>query len=551
MTGHDDRDVDERSDERSRNVSVVDVPRAGRREWVGLAVLALPTLLLSLDVSVLYLALPHLAADLRPSSTQQLWIMDIYGFMLAGFLVTMGTLGDRIGRRRLLLTGAAAFGTASAVAAYATSPEMLIATRALLGVAGATLAPSTLALISNMFRDPRQRGAAIAVWVSCFMGGTAIGPLVGGLLLERFWWGSVFLLGVPVMVLLLLAGPRLLPEYRNTEAGRLDLASVALSLGAILPVIYGLKELATNGVEPGPVAAMVAGVAVGLVFVRRQHTLPSPLLDLRLFANRSFSVALGVSLLVGATMGGAFLFVNQYLQLVAGLSPLRTGLWLVPPALAMIAASMAAPAIARRVRPGTVMAAGLAVAAVGFGLLSRVGSAGGPAIVVTGMAIAQLGVGPMVALGYGMVVGSAPPERAGSASAMGETSGELGIALGVAVLGSVGTAVYRGQLAAHLPAGVPVAAAQAAREGIAGAVSAAQHLPGQVGAVLLGPAGEAFTSGLHAVVGVGAAVFVALAILAASVLHHVPPSGQTPTDPTPAATPTTDHPKKTPAHATR
>src|SRR6266498_555359 len=318
MTGHDDRDVDERSDERSRNVSVVDVPRAGRREWVGLAVLALPTLLLSLDVSVLYLALPHLAADLRPSGTQQLWIMDIYGFMLAGFLGTMGTLGDRIGRKRLLLVGAAAFGVASGVAAYATSPGMLIATRALLGVAGATLAPSTLALISNMFRDARQRGTAIAVWVSCFMGGTAIGPLVGGLLLERFWWGSAFLLGVPVMVLLLVTGPVLLPEYRNPQAGRLDLASVALSLAAILLVIYGLKELATNGVEPVPIAAVVAGVAVGGGFVRRQHTLPSPLLDLHLFANRSFSAALGVSLLVGATMGGAFLFVNQYLQLVVG-----------------------------------------------------------------------------------------------------------------------------------------------------------------------------------------------------------------------------------------
>ncbi len=533
-------------------MTVVDVPRAGRREWVGLAVLALPTLLLSLDVSVLYLALPHLAADLRPSGTQQLWIMDIYGFMLAGFLVTMGTLGDRIGRKRLLLVGAAAFGVASGVAAYATSPGMLIATRALLGVAGATLAPSTLALISNMFRDARQRGTAIAVWVSCFMGGTAIGPLVGGLLLERFWWGSAFLLGVPVMVLLLVTGPVLLPEYRNPQAGRLDLASVALSLAAILPVIYGLKELATNGVEPVPIAAVVAGVAVGGVFVRRQHTLPSPLLDLHLFANRSFSAALGVSLLVGATMGGAFLFVNQYLQLVVGLSPLRTGLWLVLPALAMIAASIVAPAIARQVRPGTVMAAGLAVAAVGLGLLGRAGGAGSLAVVVAGIAIAQVGVGPMVALGYGLVIGSAPPERAGSASAMGETSGELGIALGVATLGSLGTAVYRGQLAAHLPATVPAAAAQAVREGIAGAAAAAQHLPGQLGAALLDAARDAFTSGLHAVAGVGAVVFVALAILAASLLRHVPPTGQAPTgqpDAVQAAAPTAHHLKGESPHA--
>jgi DHA2 family multidrug resistance protein-like MFS transporter len=493
-------------------------------------VLALPSLLLSLDVSVLYLALPHLAADLRPSGTQQLWVMDIYGFMLAGFLVTMGTLGDRIGRRRLLLVGAAAFAVASVVAAYSVSPGMLIAARALLGVAGATLAPSTLALISNMFHDTRQRGMAIAVWVSCFMGGTAVGPLVGGLLLQRFWWGSAFLLGVPVMVLLLTAGPALLPEYRNPQAGRLDLASVALSLAALLPVIYGLKELATSGAEPVPVAAVVAGVALGVVFVRRQHTLPSPLLDLRLFASRSFSAALGISLLVGATMGGVFLFANQYLQLVAGLSPLRTGLWLVLPALAMITASMMAPVIARRVRPGTVMAAGLALAAVGLGLLGRASAAGGLGVVVAGIAIAQVGVSPMVALGYGLVVGAAPPERAGSASAMGETSGELGIALGVATLGSVGTAVYRDQLTARLPGEVPAAAAQAAREGIAGAVSVAHHLPGQLAGALVDAARAAFTSGLHTVAAVGAVVFLALAILAAGVLRHVRPTGQAPTD---------------------
>src|SRR5690242_6635957 len=221
--------------------------RATRREWTGLAVLALPTLLLSLDVSVLYLALPKLSASLGADSTQQLWILDIYSFMLAGFLVTMGTLGDRIGRRRLLLIGGTAFGAASVLAAYSTSPGMLIATRAVLGVAGATLAPSTMALIRNMFRDPRQMGVAIGVWFSCFMGGMALGPLVGGLLLDHFWWGSAFLLGVPVMLLLVAVGPWLLPEYRDENAGKLDLVSVALSLAAILPVIYGLKALARDG----------------------------------------------------------------------------------------------------------------------------------------------------------------------------------------------------------------------------------------------------------------------------------------------------------------
>ena len=270
--------------------------RAGRRQWIGLGVLALPTLLLALDMSVLYLALPHLAADLAPSSTQLLWIMDIYGFMIAGFLVTMGTLGDRIGRRRLLLIGAAAFGAASVFAAYSSSAEMLIAARTLLGVAGATLMPSTLALISNMFKDPKQRAVAIAVWMSCFMGGTAIGPVVGGVMLQVFWWGSVFLIGVPVMVVLLVASPLLLPEYRDRSAGRLDLASVALSLATILPIIYGLKELAKDGLAVGPLAAIAAGAVVGVVFLRRQRRLDDPMLDLTLFQNRSFSAGLGVML---------------------------------------------------------------------------------------------------------------------------------------------------------------------------------------------------------------------------------------------------------------
>src|SRR5262245_6477433 len=247
--------------------------RAGRREWIGLAVLALPTLLLSLDMSVLHMAVPHMAADLRPSSTELLWIIDIYGFMIAGFLVTMGTLGDRIGRRKLLMVGGAAFGLGSIAAAFATSPAMLIGARAVLGVAGATLMPSTLALISNMFRDPRQRGTAIAIWMSCFMGGMVVGPVVGGLLLSVAWWGSVFLLGVPVMVLLLIAAPKLLPEYRDEHAGRLDLASVALSLGAILPVVFALKEIAKDGLSLTTVAVLLAGLCVGTAFVRRQRRL--------------------------------------------------------------------------------------------------------------------------------------------------------------------------------------------------------------------------------------------------------------------------------------
>nr|WP_216853575.1 MFS transporter [Phytoactinopolyspora halotolerans] len=486
--------------------------RAGRKEWIGLAVLALPTLLLSLDMSVLYLALPHLTADLQPSSSQMLWIMDIYGFMVAGFLITMGTLGDRIGRRRLLLIGATAFSAASVLAAYSSSAEMLIATRTIMGIAGATLMPSTLALISNMFTNPKQRGTAIAVWISCFMGGTAIGPLVGGIMLEWFWWGSVFLLGVPVMVLLLVTGPALLPEFRDGTAGRLDLASVGLSLATILPIIYGVKELAKGDGATTALVSVCIGVAVGVVFVRRQLRLSDPLLDLRLFGNKTFTAALGTMLVGAFFMGGMFLFISQYLQLVNGLSPLGAGAWLVPPSVGMIAGTMLAPSLAQRIGQWRVIGGGMVVTGVGFAILTQVSATGGPLLLVVGMAVATVGLGPGAALVTDIVVGSAPPEKAGSASSMSETSGEFGIATGVAVLGSLGTALYRGQV--EVPEGAPAEVADATRDTLAGAVSAADHLPADLVGQLLGPAREAFTDGLNTVAAMGGVAIALFGIIA-------------------------------------
>ncbi|NED94920.1 MFS transporter [Phytoactinopolyspora alkaliphila] len=486
--------------------------RAGRKEWIGLAVLALPTLLLSLDMSVLYLAVPHLAADLQPSSSQLLWIMDIYGFMIAGFLITMGTLGDRIGRRRLLLIGAAAFSVASVVAAYSTSAEMLILARTALGIAGATLMPSTLALISNMFTDPKQRSSAIAVWISCFMGGTAIGPVVGGVMLQSFWWGSAFLLGVPVMVVLLVAGPLLLPEFRDSAAGKLDLRSVALSLATILPVIYGLKELAKDGMNGTSAGTIAAGVLIGVVFVRRQLRLTAPLLDLRLFTNRTFTAALGTMLVGAFFMGGMFLFIAQYLQLVNGLSPLEAGLWSVPPAVGMIIGTMAATHVAQRVGTWQVIGGGMLITAVGFAVITQVDATGGPALVVIGMMFATVGLGPGAALVTDIVVGSVPPERAGSAASASETSGEFGIAMGVAVMGSLGTAIYRSGL--DIPAGTPADVAIAAEDTLAGAVAVAEQLPGELAQQLLVPAREAFTDGLNLVAGLGGAAIAAFAVVA-------------------------------------
>ena len=502
-------------------MNAVTTPRAGRREWVGLAVIALPCLLYSMDLTVLFLAVPHLSAALQPSSTQLLWITDIYGFLLAGSLITMGTLGDRIGRRRLLLAGAAAFGAASILAAFSTSPGMLIAARALLGVAGATLAPSTLSLLRTMFDDPRQRTVAISVWITSFSAGAAIGPLLGGVLLERYWWGSVFLLAVPVMALLLVVGPLLLPEYRDPSAGRLDLGSAGLSLAAVLLVIWGLKQLAQDGPGWPPTLSILAGLAVGVVFVRRQQTLADPLLDLSLFRSPAFSAALTANILDFFVAFAALLFIAQYLQLVVGLSPLQAGLWMLPSSLGFIVGSLLTPLLVRRARPALVMAAGMVLAAVGFGLLTQLDPAAGLAVLVAGSVAFSLGSAPMTTLATDLMVGTAPPERAGAASGISETSSEFGGALGIAVLGSIGSAVYRGQMTDAVPAAVPGEAAAAARDTLGGAVAAANQLPDQLGAALLDTAREAFTHGLQLTFAISATVAIGIAVLVATRLRHL------------------------------
>ncbi|MDQ5816721.1 MAG: MFS transporter [Actinomycetota bacterium] len=496
-------------------------PRASRKEWIGLAVIAVACLLYVMDLSVLYLAVPSLTRDLEPSSSQLLWITDIYGFLVAGFLITMGTLGDRIGRRRVLLTGAAAFGAASILAAFSTSAEMLIGARALLGVAGATVAPSTLSLIRNMFLDPHQRTVAIGVWGTSFAAGGAIGPLVGGGLLEFFWWGSVFLINVPVMTLLLVLGPRLLPEFRDPAAGRLDLTSAAMSLAAVLSVIYGLKQIAQDGLAWSAALCIAAGLAVGVAFVRRQTTLEDPLIDLELFRVPKFSVSVASNALTGFVVFGMFLYIAQYLQLVLGLSPLQAGLWTLPSSVGVIAGSMMAPVIGRWVRPAFAVAGGLVMAALGFGILTQVDATAGLPLVVTGSVVFSLGLGPVFILATDLILGTAPPERAGAASAISETGAEFGGALGIALLGSVGAAVYRSEVTEAIPDGVPPAAQEAARDTLGGALAAAQQLPDQIGQKLVDAAHVAFTDGLHLTAAIGAVIALVIASLVAILLRDV------------------------------
>jgi MFS transporter, DHA2 family, multidrug resistance protein len=507
-------------------MTTAETHRAGRREWIGLAVIALPCLLYSMDLTVLYLAVPSLTAELEPSSTELLWITDVYGFFLAGFLITMGTLGDRVGRRRLLLIGAAAFGVGSVLAAFSTSVEMLIVARALLGVAAATLAPSTLSLIRNMFLDPGQRTFAIGVWATSFSVGAALGPLLGGVLLEFFWWGSVFLLAVPVMLLLLALGPRLLPEFRDPDAGRLDLVSAGLSIVAVLAVIFGLKEIAANGLQSTALGSIVLGLAVGAVFVRRQQTLADPLIDLHLFRSHTFSASLAANTMSIAITFGIFLFIAQYLQLVLGYSPLEAGLWTVPSAGGFIAGSMLAPVLVRIARPAYVVAGGLAFAAAGLGLLTQVEPDSSVALIVTGSVVIALGVAPPVTLGTDLVVGCVPPQRAGVASGISETGAELGGALGIALLGSIGLAVYRSEIADAVPRGVPADASATAEDTLGGATEAVETLPGHVGERLLDAAREAFTQGLQVAAVTGAAVAVATAVLAVVFLRPLRPSGE-------------------------
>ena len=482
-------------------------PRATPREWAGLGVLALALLLLAVDATVLDLAVPAISADLAPSTPQLLWIIDVYSFVLAGLLVVMGNLGDRIGRRRLLLIGAVGFGVASALAAWAVSPEMLIAARVLQGVAGATLMPATLGLIRSMFQDARQRTMAIGVWSAMAGGGAAAGPLVGGWLLEHFWWGSVFLVNLPVMLVLLALAPLLIPESRDPNPGRFDALSALLSMLALVPVVYAVKETAAHGPTVSALLVGLIGVISAVLFVRRQRRLTDPMLDLRLFALPRFRVAVFTNLLAVFALAGVLFFGSQYLQLVLGRTPLQAGLLMLPGLAASVLGSLAAALLVRRWRATVVLAGALIVTALGTAAFLAVDVVSGAEAFVLGFVGIGLGAGVAMTVAADLVVGSAPAERAGAAAAISETAYETGLALGVALLGSTVMAIFRRGLDLSL---LPDDAVATASGSLSGAVEVAADLPAAVAQEFLSSANQAFVSGIHlTVVGIVAVLLFA------------------------------------------
>ncbi|MCF2532205.1 MFS transporter [Yinghuangia soli] len=487
-----------------------------RPAWPGLAVLMLPTFIVAMDTTALLLALPRLGTDLGATAVEQLWISDSYGFMVAGTVVAMGTLGDRIGRRRLLLAGAAAFAALSVAAAFTTDPGSLIAVRALLGIAGATLAPATLGLIIEMFPDPRKRGKAVALWAACQFTGGALGPVVAGILLQHFWWGAVFLAAVPAMAVLLAAGPVLLPASRGDRTAALGLPDVALSLAAVLLTVHGIKQAAVHGTTADtprqflvPALALAAGAVLGGIFARRQLRARTPLLDLRLLRDRPSAAVLAALVGAGIALAGTGLLVTQYLQNVHGRTPAATALLFAPVGLGVAAGTLAAPALARRMPPATAIAGGLALSAAGGLLLAATGTARGTAdllLIVTAATVLALGTGPLFALGTGLVVGSVPPERAGSAAAVSETGNYIGGSLGFALLGTLAAAIYRERT-------------DGSSESPAAAAAASRDLPADEAARLLNAAHDACTAGMRATGLVCAAVLAALAVLVTAAMR--------------------------------
>ncbi len=478
--------------------------------WLALAVLMLPVLLIAIDNTVLAFALPAIAEQFRPSAPTQLWIIDVYSLVLAALLVAMGSLGDRIGRRRLLMFGATGFAVASVGAAFAPNAEMLVAARALLGVFGAMLMPSTLSLIRNIFTDASARRLAIAIWASCFTAGSALGPIVGGALLQHFHWGAVFLVAVPLLLPLLVLLPRLVPESRDPHPGPLDLISVGLSLLAMLPLVWAIKAVAHDGLSTTAIAAATLAVAAAVVFVRRQNRSETPMLDMALFSYGPFSSSILANFLSIVGLIGFLFFTSQHLQLVLGLSPLAAGLVTLPGAIVSMIAGLYVVRLARRFAPQTLIVAGLILVSAGFLLILLFRHDLSVGAVIVSFVVLELGVGVSQTISNDTIVASVPAAKAGAASAVSETAYELGAVVGTATLGTIFSAFYRSNI--ELTGGLTGEQSADARESIAGAVSVAGDLPPALANPLLESARAAFDSGIAPTSLIAAALTLTAAI---------------------------------------
>ena len=491
------------------------------RSWLALGVLTLGVLLIGVDGTVLAVATPFISMELGATATQMLWIGDIFSFVLAGLLVTMGSVGDRIGHKRLLLCGTTVFALMSMATAYAPTAGLLIGARALLGVAGATLAPSTLALIRGLFPQLRERSVAVGIWASVFSAGTALGPVIGGLLLEHFWWGSVFLINVPVIVVLLVGGIALLPELRTPTPGPLDLPSVGLSLVGVLGLVYAVKEGAANGFRIAVVVAGVVGAAALTLFVRRQLRLPGPLIDVRLFCNRAFSGVVAANLLSVLGLSGVTFFLSQFFQLVHGYDPLKAGLAELPLAVAAMVFGVLGGVAVRFWSRRAVLAAGLALVGVAMASLTLIHPSTAYPQLGLALFVAGVGLGLAYTVANDVILASVRPERAGAAAAISETACELGMALGIAMLGSIVAGVYRGRA---IPPGTPDTVASHAKESLGAAREAAAAIPADQAQDLLTAAKGAFTEGLAIAAGIGSALLLASAAAVWLLLKPRPPT---------------------------
>lgn len=465
---------------------------AKSKRWLGLSVLMLPVLLVTVDNTVLGFALPKIAEALRPSASQQLWMIDAYSLVLAGLLVSMGSLGDRIGHRKLLLVGSLGFAIVSVLTAYSDTTTQLITGRACMGVFGAMLMPSTLALIRSVFEDREERRLAVAIWATTLTVGSALGPLVGGVLLEFFSWPAIFLLAVPVLVPLLVLGPMLLPESERDASGPLDPISILQSMVALGAIVYGIKHSASNAIDWTALTTFAVGAVAGWMFVRRQLRLPVPLMDLSLFRGGTFSGSVAINLMSLAFLVGFVFFTTQFLQIVLQMSPLSASLALVPGQIMAILVGMAVVPVAQRLPVHVLIPILMAFAGAAFLLVASMGSS--LTVLVVAFALLNIGVGAIATVSNDVILSAAPPAKAGAASAISETAYEVGVVLGTTVLGGLVTAYYRGAL--QLPGFLSEVQMMLASETLSGAHHVAADLSGDQARELMTQAGRAFEGGI-------------------------------------------------------